>query len=356
MNRNTLLEMLIRRSRGVVPVFPTDYQRRYMLTTDLTDEKNPSNPDYNLTQGSSTNISHGTTQGIARALLSGGCLFSTYSQGVGILNGGAVSVWCKMNSTPTVVSSFKCFVNNASSSSSPFAIGYMNGVYAMAYDETNVKYVSSTKAVDDLWHCLTLNYDKEKMLVQLWCDGVKLVESSLSETLSKGTGITVNAYSASQSNPEGLIDYCMYRNVTFFSRTLTEAEIIGLARELKPTKSIRFAAGVDTTLYLTNANGVFTATPNGDWGGTGYHNGIVGTWVSFYPKHGVKYSLDGGTTYLDWCFEDTNATLDLSSVGTTITGVTKVSGRDTVSLSVQQITVNDPSSSSGIYEFDVEMS
>lgn len=265
-------------------------------------------------------------------------------------------MWCKMNSTPTVVSSFKCFVNNASSSSSPFAIGYMNGVYAMAYDETNVKYVSSTKAVDDLWHCLTLNYDKEKMLVQLWCDGVKLVESSLSETLSKGTGITVNAYSASQSNPEGLIDYCMYRNVTFFSRTLTEAEIIGLARELKPTKSIRFAAGVDTTLYLTNANGVFTATPNGDWGGTGYHNGIVGTWVSFYPKHGVKYSLDGGTTYLDWCFEDTNATLDLSSVGTTITGVTKVSGRDTVSLSVQQITVNDPSSSSGIYEFDVEMS
>lgn len=355
MNRNTLLEMLIRRSRGVVPVFPTDYQRRYSLTTDLTDEKHPSNSDYNLTQGSSTSVSYGTTQGIARASLSGGCLFSTYRQGLGILNGGAVSVWCKMNSTPTAVSSFKCFVNNSSSSSSPFAIGYLNGMYAMAYDEANVKYASSIKAVDDQWHCLTLNYDNEQLLVQLWCDGVKLVESSLSETLSKGTGITVNAYSASNSSPEGLVDgSCVYRNVTFFSRTLTEAEILGLARELRPTKSIRFAAGVDTRLYLTNTNGVFTAAPDGSWGGTGYHRDIKDTWVSFYPRHGLKYSLDGGATYLDWCFED-NSTLDLSGIGTSISSVTKISGRDFVSLSNQQIIVNDPSSGSTIYEFDVQM-
>ena len=162
-----------------------------------------------------------------------------------------------------------------------------------------------------------------------------------------------------------------------YDRVLTDDEILALSMEFReppepdtsdsasesestsPSPSgntIRFAAGVDTTLYLTNADGVFTASPSGDWGGTGYHNGISSSWVSFYPKHGVKYSLDGGSTWLDWCFEDTNSVLDLSSVGTTIAAVTKVSGRDTVSLSGQQITINDPSSSSGIYEFDVEMS
>jgi len=118
--------------------------------------------------------------------------------------------------------------------------------------------------------------------------------------------------------------------------------------------TVRFAAGVDTTLYLTNTNGVLTAGPVNDWGGTGYHDGIRGTWVSFYPKHGLKYSLDGGTTWLDWCFEDTNSTLDLSSVGDTITAINKISGRNYVMLSGQRITVDDPESSSAIYIWDTE--
>lgn len=121
-------------------------------------------------------------------------------------------------------------------------------------------------------------------------------------------------------------------------------------------RTVRFAAGVDTTLYLTNNNGVFTAAPNGDWGGTGYHDGISDTWVSFYPKHGLKYSLDNGATWLDWCFEDTNSTLDLSSVVRGgILGVTKVSGRDTVSLSDQTISIIDDDGSSAIYIIDVTM-
>jgi len=119
--------------------------------------------------------------------------------------------------------------------------------------------------------------------------------------------------------------------------------------------TIRFWAGVDTTLYLTNTNGVFVASPSG-YGGCGYHSGISGyPEIYFNPKHGLKYSTDGGFTWSDWVFEDTSATLDLSSIGTTITSLTKISGRDTVSLTGQQIMVNDPSSSSGPYVFDVEM-
>lgn len=141
--------------------------------------------------------------------------------------------------------------------------------------------------------------------------------------------------------------------------TMTFAQVasatVGVELAETVISTVRFAAGVDTTLYLTNSNGVFTAAPNGSWGGTGYHSDIMDTWVSFYPKHGLKYSLDGGATYLDWCFEDTNSTLDLSGIGTSISSVTKISGRDTISLSNQQITINDPSNGSSIYEFDVVM-
>lgn len=138
------------------------------------------------------------------------------------------------------------------------------------------------------------------------------------------------------------------------SQSQSESQSTSESGSESAIRTVRFAAGVDTTLYLTNTNGVLTAAPDGDWGGTGYHDDIRETWVSFYPKHGLKYSLDNGATWLDWCFEDTNSTLDLSSVGDTITAINKVSGRCTISLSGQQITVDDPEGSSAIYIWDTE--
>lgn len=232
-------DLLIKRSRGVeppAPVMPTDYVRRYKLTSNLTDEKHSSNTNYNLTAGSSASTTYGTTDGISRISVHYGCLFTTYNSGLGITNGGAVSTWCKLSSVPASDPNFKCFVNESSGSTAPFAIGFKNGVYSMAYKESNVTYVISSKSIDKSWHCLTLNYDKTNMLMQLWCDGAKIAEASLTTTPSKGTGIVINAYASANTNPDGLIDVtCYYRNVTFFARTLTDAEIRGLATELTPT-------------------------------------------------------------------------------------------------------------------------
>lgn len=219
------------------------------------------------------------------------------------------------------------------------------------------------------YHCVT-TYDGST--ITLYINGVESGTLTVSLNVSNPQGIGIGGYSDQNANyTRGGIRACR-----MYNRCLTTDEIGKLYHEFDEDSSsgsdsssdsssssgsspasnvVRFAAGVDTTLYLTNTNGVFTATPSGSWGGTGYHEGIRGTWVSFYPKHGLKYSLDGGSTYLDWCFEDTSSTLDLSSVGTTISSVTKVSGRDSVTLSGNQITVDDPSGSSAIYVFDVEM-
>ena len=135
-----------------------------------------------------------------------------------------------------------------------------------------------------------------------------------------------------------------------------ESATASISIRKKLTHTIRFAAGVDTTLYLRNTNGVFVATPSGSWGGTGYHEGIRNSGVSLYPKHGLKYSIDGGFSWSTWCFEDTNSTLDLTGVvNGKILSMTKVFGRNSVTINNQTITVSDPNNGSSLYVFDVTM-
>lgn len=119
--------------------------------------------------------------------------------------------------------------------------------------------------------------------------------------------------------------------------------------------SVIFAAGVDTSIYFYNNNGVFTVSTDGGWGGTGYHQDLRTNypWYSLYPKHGCKYSLDGGVTWNAWIFEDTNSTLDLSYTGlTSTTSFLKVLGRNSCYPSVNNsVYINDPSGGSAPYRF-----
>jgi len=186
---------------------------------------------------------------------------------------------------------------------------------------------------------------------QIEASGVTGISFSTSDTLPSGFTLSSSGVLSYDGTVDAYGYYPFTVTATKGELTATATITIALGTMVGEQVELTIAAGVDTTLYLYNNNGVLTSGPNNDWGGTGYHSDIMYTWVSFYPKHGLKYSLDGGTNWLDWCFEDTNSTLDLTSSGYgSWTSCTKISGRDTVSLSGQTLTINDPSGGSSIYE------
>ena len=227
-------ELLIRRSRKSEPppVIPTDYVRRYLLAANLKDSKHLDNSDYDLTKPSGTTVSYATAFGHQCAKISNGCVYSTKGTGMGITNGGALSIWTSMASNPPTSSGdFKCFVN-LGSSSQPFAIGFRLGKYAIAYtpSEGNAIISESSVGVDkSWWKMLTLNYDATNKKVQLWVDYKLEIEVNLTTTLKKGSDIVVNGQNATNGTPDGMPDVPFrYRSLTFFNRTLSPQEINGL--------------------------------------------------------------------------------------------------------------------------------
>ena len=226
-------ELMIRRSRKSEPppVIPTDYVRRYLLAANLKDSKHLDNSDYNLTKPSGTTVSYATILGHECTKIGNGCVYSTKGTGMGITNGGALSIWTSMESAPYTSGDFKCFAN-LGSGSVPFAIGFRLGKYAIAYtpSEGNAIISESSVGVDkSWWKMLTLNYDATNKKVQLWVDDKLEIESNLTTTLTKGSEIVLNGQNATNGTPDGMPDVLFrYRSLTFFNRTLSPQEIKGL--------------------------------------------------------------------------------------------------------------------------------
>ena len=225
-------ELLIRRSRKSEPppVIPTDYVRRYLLDGNLKDSKHLDNSDYDITQPSGTGVFYETKLGHKCASIIDGCVYNRYGSGMGITNGGALSIWTCVQSAPSTTVTFKCFANVGGSH--PFAVGYRNGHYAIAYTPSggNAKEAeSSVNVAVSEWKLLTLNYDATSKKVQLWVDDKLEIEANLTDKLQKGSDIVVNGQNATNGTPDGMPDVnCWYRSLTFFTRTLTPQEIKGL--------------------------------------------------------------------------------------------------------------------------------
>lgn len=227
-------ELLIRRSRKSEPppVIPTDYVRRYLLEANLKDSKNLDNSDYDLVKPSGTTVSYVTKLGHECAKISNGCVYNQNGMGMGITNGGALSIWTCVPSAPVVGVTFRCFANASTSLASPFAVGYRSGHYAIAYTPSGGNAIISESSVNvgtSFWQLLTLNYDATSKTVQLWVDDKLEIEDNLTTTLSKGKGTVVNGENATNGTPDGMPDVnCWYRSLTYFNRTLTPQEIKGL--------------------------------------------------------------------------------------------------------------------------------
>ena len=121
-------DLLIYRSRKSEPppVIPTDYVRRYLLEANLKDSKHLDSSGYNLTKASGTTVSYAAIFGHECAKIGNGCVYNTKGTGMGITNGGALSIWTSMESAPYTSGDFKCFAN-LGSGSVPFAIGFRLG-------------------------------------------------------------------------------------------------------------------------------------------------------------------------------------------------------------------------------------
>ena len=227
-------ELMIRRSRKSEPppVIPTDYVRRYLLSTNLKDIKHLDNSDYDLTKPSGTTMSYATILGHQCAKISNGCVYTIKGTGMGITNGGAMSIWTCVQSAPVAGVTFRCFANASDTYTSPFAVGYRNGHYAFAChpDNGNTKEVeSSVNVAVSEWKLLTINYDATNKKAQLWIDDMLKIEDNLTTTLTKGSGIVINGQNATNGTPDGMPDVPFrYRSLTFFNRTLSPQEIKGL--------------------------------------------------------------------------------------------------------------------------------
>lgn len=243
-----LFDMLIRRSRpqeqsdsssssgGVTPVLPTDYVRRYELTANLKDSKHSTNTDYDLTKPSYASVSYGTEDGITGCKVTGSCLYNTWTTGLSTTNGFCMSLWAKCAASPASSANPNCLANISQYwTSNSWYIGYRNGCWCGGTAKSSTaQIIQSTTAVDTSWHCIALNWNKSDAQVELWLDGVlQGVITGVSSLTITNKGVTVNAGEASHgASPDGKPDVNVrYRDITVFARSLSEAEILGLAQE-----------------------------------------------------------------------------------------------------------------------------
>ena len=296
-------ELLIRRSRKSEPppVIPTDYVRRYLLDGNLKDSKHLDNSDYDLTKPSGTTLSYATILGHMCTKISNGCVYNQKGTGMGITNGGALSIWTSMVSNqPTTNGVFKCF-SNLGSGSAPFAIGFRLGKYAIAYTPSGGNAIISESSVGvnkSWWRMLTLNYDATNKKVQLWVDDKLEVEANLTTTLTKGSEIVVNGQNATNGTPDGMPDVPFrYRSLTFFNRTLSPQEIKGLYVEYN-----QGGGGGESTFSFPDSFSVTSCSYNGAAVGQ-YTKTSEKTTVNGvdYPVYSRYYDLLGTTFYIFVC-------------------------------------------------------
>lgn len=244
MNRNALLESLIRRSRGSSPVpptpsIPTDYVFYAPFTEDLDDESQYQRT-MTLTSGTAT---YDTVDGIASVLVPGNSVlksndFSGITSGD---HGHAISVWQKFATSPSTGAYIVFGIGNAGSSYGDFAVAIYGG---NRYFFTTCNYDGSRiGTIDTNWHHLLLNHDSTTGAYDFYIDGV-LVDS---KTNSSGLNLSSTGYiffnGGMKSN--GSTDVVMstatrYRNARVYDRALTSSEIALLAGELTPVKSVMF--------------------------------------------------------------------------------------------------------------------
>ena len=217
-----------------IPVVPTDYHERWALQSDRNSTKHPSDTTYTLERSTNASVSYGASGGMTGATVSSGCLYNTNSISGSVTNGYCLSIWCKCSTTPTSSTNIKCFANPANSTQYGLWLGYRQNKYAVGCDMTT----SSLRAVSDVsvdtsWHNLVANYDKTNLKVDLWIDGVKAATFSLSSAISKAAGIVVNAGNVTDvTAPDYMPDVSVkYAYVTTFTRTLSDAEVLGLYHE-----------------------------------------------------------------------------------------------------------------------------
>lgn len=217
-------------SESVLPVeIPTDYTKYYPLATDLTDAKH-SGTSYDLVKGTGVSVSHTTSSGIACATVgSNGCLYNT-AVGGDRTNGCCLSAWVRLTGTPSG-STLKVLVNgSANSAGHGFWVGHRSQKFVAGYGTTAA--ITTDVAVNLKWHHLLLNYDKDNLTVDFWIDGVKQGTKTVTSALSSSAGTVINAMQAAKTNPDYLNDVMTrYADVKYFNRTLSDAEIRGLAGE-----------------------------------------------------------------------------------------------------------------------------
>lgn len=217
-----------------VPVVPTDYHERWALQSDRNSTKYPSDTNHTLNRSTNASVSYGASGGMTGATVSSGCLYNTNSISGSVSNGYCLSLWCKCSSTPTSSTNIKCFANPANSTQYGLWLGYRQNKYAVGCDmATSSLRAVSDVSVDTSWHNLVANYDKTNLKVDLWIDGVKATTLSLSSAISKSAGIVVNAGNVSDvTAPDYMPDVSVkYAYVTTFTRTLSDAEVLGLYHE-----------------------------------------------------------------------------------------------------------------------------
>ena len=218
-------------SSSITPILPTDENKSYPLSSNLKDAKHSDNTDYDLTKPTSTSVSYSTSGGITGATVTNGCLYNTYASGART-NGCALSAWVKFNSNPSSSNTLKVLVNGSNSSSSQhgFWMGYKGGVY-VAGTSTSAS-ITTSVSTNTSWHHLLLNYDKDNLVLDYWIDGTLAGTNTLSSALSGSSGTVINAITGANSNPDGFNDTSTrYADVKYYNRTLSEAEILGLAQE-----------------------------------------------------------------------------------------------------------------------------
>lgn len=264
--KSSLLEMLIKRSRGTPPVpptpsIPTDYVFYATLSEDLDDESQYQRT-MTLTSGTAT---YGTVDGIASVLVPGNSVLKS-DDFSGITSGDhshAISVWQKFSSIPSTGYGAVFGFGNAGTSHGIFAAAIYQGGYYLTtwgFDGPRVG------TVDTEWHHLLLNHDSTTGSYDLYIDGVLADSQTSSSALNLSSTGYIFLNGAMKSNGSTDVKVTAdtrYRNARIYDRALNSAEIALLASELTPTRSVVFDDQTASFFGTTQGTKTLEATPSG---------------------------------------------------------------------------------------------